>query len=255
MGHRAEFWTFVSDNVVALSTVVTGVGILIWQAVSDPANLEPVTAAILGLLCLLATSEMVESRKRLDRIQDTIDEEMAKIVAYLPVAEIRRFPDSASSIAYLCRRMGEAKTSIDLAAIDVSVRTPAKQARDTFLQVRSNVVAEGTVRFRYLFRPNQGRINRLEDLLSKSIPGKFFVASLPYHIESIPQPPFYIFDGEEVCARSPYEVGKEEVYVSVRHPDVVSFFSQWFDHLWTLSVKIDPKLPYEEQIKELDRPL
>ena len=115
------------------------------------------------------------------------------------------------------------------------------------------MVAEGGIRFRYLFRVNQGRIKRLKELLTKAIPGKFFGASLPYDVQSIPLPPFYIFDGEEVCTRSPYDIGEEEVYVSVKHPHVVSFFSQWFDRLWALSMKIDPQALYEEQIEALDR--
>ena len=91
------FWSFIGENIVALSTVFAGVFVLVWQATTDPSNLDPISAAMLALICLLATSEVVERRKRLDKIQNSIDNNIAKILSLLPLAEIKRFPDSISA--------------------------------------------------------------------------------------------------------------------------------------------------------------
>ncbi len=249
---RSRIWAFVSDNIIALSTVVAGVGVIIWQAIAAPSNLDPTSAAILALLCLLATSEIIESRKRLDRIQETIDEQIPKILAVLPTSRIRRFPDSESGTTYLYKRLEDAKTSIDFASVDVVSRATAEQARNKLVETRIKIAASGTVRFRYLFRANTGRIARVKDMLKGAVAGKFFTACLPRDAGNLPVMSFIIFDNEEVFTRNPYEVGEEEIYVAIENPDVAGLFSKWFDRLWNLSVKIDPKLYYEQQAAELD---
>jgi tetrahydromethanopterin S-methyltransferase subunit G len=250
--NSVKFWTFVSDNIVALATVAAGIGVLIWQAIASPENLDSIHAAILGLLILLATAEIVESRKRLDRIQETVDKDMSRILAQLPTTEIRRFPDSEAGITYLSRRLDEAEGSIDFASIDVRSRTTAKQVRERLKKARVGTAAGGEVRFRYLFRPSQGRITRVKEMLSTAVPGKYFTAALKGDLQGVPLMPFTILDDQEVFARSPYAVGEDEVYVSITHPEVVALFSQWFNRLWATALKIDPKIPYEEQAKELE---
>lgn len=249
---RAKFWAFVGDNIVALSTVIAGVGVIIWQAIADPANPDPVLTAILGLLCLLATSEMVESRKRLDRIQSTVDRQVAQILTLLPVAEVRRFPDSESALTYLSRRAKDAGVSIDYASLDV-VRSRVRSAHKKWLRDRNDLIEGGETRYRYLFRANAQRNVQVRKWLSNSVAGRFFTAGFSPRSLNAPMMVFVVLDNEEVFVRSPYEVGEDEVYMSIRHPDVVALFSQWFNRLWASATKIDPRLSYEQQVAELDR--
>ena len=246
------FWAFVGENIVALATVVAGIGVIIWQAVAAPADLDPVSVAVLGLLCLLATSEMVESRKRLERLQQTLDDDLSRIMALLPMAEVRRFIDSESAFAFLCEKTDMATVSIDHASLDCAVRSRAKQSRDRYTQVRNETIKAGNIRYRYLFYPSEAHIRKVGQWLEDSHVGKFFAASTPGQLSAIPMMVFVIIDNAGVFVRSPYEVGEDEVYLYLQHPGVIALFSQWFRRLWATSVKIDPRLSYEEQLAQLD---
>ena len=249
---RSRIWEFISNNIIGLSTVAAGIGVLIWQAMVAPAQLDPVSTAILGLLCLLATSEIVENRRRLDRIQATVDEEIARMLSVLPTGQIKRFCDSDSALIYLSTRIRDCQVSVDFASLDM-IRSRAKAAQDKLLKARSDSIKSGKARHRYLFQVNERRANLAKEWLVHSVPGKFFTAGFGGFLRTIPMVNIIILDGEEVFTRSPYQVGEEEIYMSIRQTDIVAFFTQWFNQLWNSATRIDPALPHDQQAAEIDR--
>jgi hypothetical protein len=40
-GNSVKFWSFISDNVVALATVAAGLDVLVWQAFASPMGHGP----------------------------------------------------------------------------------------------------------------------------------------------------------------------------------------------------------------------
>ncbi len=248
--NNLKIWSFISENVVALSTVIAGVAILIWQSVTNFQNIDPFSAAILGLLCLLATSEMVEGRKRLEKIQETLDKEISRIAPMLSGVSVKRFSDSESGLNYLCEKINNASVSIDYASIDSQSRTSAGKMLGKLSESQVNVISKGEVRFRYLFQSREGRTKGIQSLLKVAkATGKFFSASLPHNKDEFPILSFVIFDNVELFTRSPYNLGDDEIYLSIQHPDIVSLFLQWYNQLWNIATKIDPRLPYEKQME------
>lgn len=260
---KIRVWDFIGNNIFALSTIVAGVGVISWQSFGNTANFDAVSSAILGLLCLLATSEIIEGRKRLDNIHEDMEIGFSRILSKLPEVEVKRFPDSRTAIEYLCERVSCATVSVDQTSLDKR-RSQDIKLHDKFRRVKDDIIKydKKDIRYRYLFRATERRIEAVKTWLEPSNKGRFFTAGYKASEDSFPLMMFFIFDEEEVYVRNPYGYGEEEVYLSIRHPDIVALFSHCFNHLWRNADrcfehnKNDEKqkqlYEYEQQIKELD---
>jgi hypothetical protein len=250
----SRFWAFVGDNIVSLATIAFGVGVIIWQRISTPSP-DPVSLVILALLCLLATSELVERRRRLAKIQAEVDqireanELLTRKLSQFPDVVVKRFSDYEQAIYHLCERVEAAKVCVQQASIDER-RSTYMRAHDRFHKIRTKVIRDSKIDYRYLFQINERRVNNVSKWLEDT-KGKFFAAGLNIARQPDDTPigflTFTIFDHEEVYVRPPYNLGQSADYLLIRNPEVVNLFSDWFNYLWSQAVRIDPHLPSKQR--------
>lgn len=246
----SQLWDFIAENVLALCTVAAGLGVAVWQIIAKPGSLDPVSVAILGLLTLIATSELVERRRGLKRLQVRCDG-ILDLLVNLPSAHVKRFPDSTTAIVYLAKRAREAQVSIDQASIDRR-RSTYPKPHDQFDTVKSSLIKTGKVEYRYLFGVDGRRTANVIRWLTNS-KGRFVAAGLCTFGDPAGVVSFTVFDRREVFVRNPYCIGQSAVYLSIRQPDVVAMFMAWYEYLWHEAEKIDPNLPPDRQRELLDR--
>ena len=59
----SKAWEFIGDNIISILTIIIGVLVVILSRLNIlPTSIIP--EALLALLCMLATSELVERRKK-----------------------------------------------------------------------------------------------------------------------------------------------------------------------------------------------
>jgi hypothetical protein len=82
---------------------------------------------------------------------------------------------------------------------------------------------------------------------------KVFVASISSQFGNLPLPVIHIFDYEEVCTRSPFETGEDEIYISLSSRKSLNSSSNASINFWFTPTKLDPTMNYAEQAVFLDR--
>ncbi len=190
------------------------------------------------------------------RLETPVFNALGHYLSHQPAADITTFCDSGGALAYLAGRVLETKTSLDHMAIDVR-RSRASRGHEEFMRARESVVREGRVRLRYLTSARRREepelsVNRISRWLRDATPGKFFTAVLQHDAQCVPLVSAMIIDAQEVYVRPPYDLGEEEVYISIRHEGIVLLFRQWFEQLWQAADKIDPGCSYNDQLTRLE---
>lgn len=85
----SDIWAFIGDNVTSLLTVAGGVIAITLEQLGWMPSV-PIHSVILGLLVLLATSELIERRRQLSKIQESI-EKIDERIKFVPGARVVRF--------------------------------------------------------------------------------------------------------------------------------------------------------------------
>lgn len=134
-------WRFIANNIISLATVFAGVGAIILMTIGVVS--PNVTAGVtLALLTLLATSQLVENRIRLSRIEEAI----ALIPEQVSGASVTLLPNVESVMDYLIDRTEGAEVQIDQASID-SRRSRNHVSRKKYDSARMRVIKRDKIRY------------------------------------------------------------------------------------------------------------
>jgi hypothetical protein len=237
-----KVWKFIGTNVVSLTTVLLGVVVLLL----DGLNVIPdsvLSSTVLALLVLLATSELVESRRRLSELDGRLEDISSQLANTIGI-EVKTFSSHDEAIEYITRRTLEASHSIDHAAIDYK-RSRQTPARLRYEKIREKTILSDRVKYRYLGvlyskrRLEFGRRFILEKKTSKFYAGYYLK---PY--PEIPFPFFMVFDKRETVTRYPFEPGQDAGYMSIRSPEVADLFLGYFERLWESSQMLQTEEDY-----------
>src|SRR5687768_14298352 len=101
---RNDAWNFVSSNFITLSTVGAGVIVVVLQ-LFELVNANNITTAILAILILLATSELIDKSKKINNLETLINEGFANTSQALGGCIVRRFTVSEEGFDYLAQRV------------------------------------------------------------------------------------------------------------------------------------------------------
>jgi len=239
----ATIWHFIKKNIISLSTVITGVIILILRSLGlFDFTLQSGLSLILGLLVMLATSEMVDKSKKLDQIEDLISEGFSSTIKSVGGIEIKKFTVISGGFDYLAERLKNTKHEIDHAAFAPPIPRWPKQA-EKYTTSLAKVLKENTVRFRYIadLSPKLGK-SRLENIANRLRDSKikqFYSAYFEQAGNSIPQVSFMIFDQEEILLYYPPIIGEVETALAIKHPEIVRVYAKYFNKLWSDATKIE----------------
>jgi hypothetical protein len=227
--------------------------------------LEKQTPALTLLVAtLIAGHLLIERRRKLDRIERRIDEGVQSTIAALKGAEVKRLVNKEELFKYFRRRIHEARKSVDdltWGPVDTSYGTPAATtAFRRYLEEIPRVCRKPNFVYREVMTfPTNYRLERAVKLINRNLPC--------YHLKyyDLPHegmPPFFQFlviDSEEVIFafhRYPYLPNEGGLHLSVKHPDIVKVFQDYYNSIWlgATDLKVGQKI-HAEQLGRIQKQL
>jgi hypothetical protein len=244
---KSSIWSFIGDNFISLATIIAGIGVIIInQFFVLPTAV--ITSSILALLTLLATSEIVDSRRKLSNLEEGIINISDQIKSEQKVKVIK-FQNSDEALDYLAKRLKTATQSVEQASLDL-IRSRDTTSRENFRKSREQVIMADRIKYRYI--GVLYGVNRLEEIykyISKNKlkrPHLYFAGFYLCPTPQIPMMNFVIFDRMEVFARTPYSTGQDEYYLSFQCPEIAEIFLGYFEKIWDSSIKVENQEDYNE---------
>lgn len=244
---RGAFWEFIGDNLIPLATVLAGVLAIALQMLGKLSDSD-MLLVVLGLLCLLATQEIVERSKRLGRIEDRV-QQILESLAYAGLPEkIQILHGSNEWYRYVTARMLSARKSIDDSGLTPRFWGLVEDSvmKDNYYTTCEKIIAAGQVRYRHIVMfYDKGRFERVEKYITQYGAAKnYFAAYYPVNLQKvIPLLSVLIIDNEEVVVGvyySAYFPGGEQDYAFViRQPDIVRLFADYYNLLWRAAIKLN----------------
>jgi len=235
---RISSWKFISRNFTPFITIIMGVVVIILSQLSIISD-NIVNSTILGLLVLLATSELVDKRASLESIDNRLEEISLDISEVTHGVKAIKFNNNKDLLEYLTSRTLASAICIDQASIDYR-RTSSNLAREEYNIARDTIIKSDKLKYRYLGVLYEAR--RMEIARTYALDKRyenFFAAYYPKPSTEFPLMNFVIFDKKEVLARYPYEQGQDEGYIVIQSVHVANLFLGYFDSLWANAQKIN----------------
>lgn len=245
----SHFWEFVGSNGFSLITIITGVVVIVLDQLGQISS-SVVSSTILGLLALLATSEIVESRGKLSKLEEKIDDLSTQLLGVSQGIKVIAFSTNSEALEYAGNRMREATKSVDLASIDRrrSMQTPSLRK---YYSGREKAAISNKVKFRYIAAlDNERRLNYAWKYVSDPKIHNFYAGFYTAPSE-IPLMTFTIFDREEIFTRHPFQLGADEGYISIKSPEVVELFLAYYERLWEGTHKLQTQEDYRALVEHL----
>lgn len=236
---KKRFWEFVGDNFMSIATIIAGVLVFVLSSIGLISD-KLVISAILGLLSLLATSEIVDKTRKLNRIEELTRKGFEQTVRDLQGVHVRTWSwtDTNGYLRYLQKRFREARLSIDHAALSPPLPRWFEEMKG-YEEAIQNVLTENKVRYRYIaVFEDPARVERVKRCLTNKVVKRYFVGYYDIDAEAIPIPSFSIIDEEEVLLYFPTAYGELEAWISIRHKDVARAYTSHFRRLWEQSHKL-----------------
>jgi hypothetical protein len=249
----SKIWDFIGTNVISLATILLGVIVI----ALDQLGLIPnsiVSSAILALLALLATSEIVERKSKLSQMEESLESISKQLVDAVHGVKVRTFLNYDEAIDYLAKRTREARYSIDQASIDRKRMTRLTPATERFSQARTEVILSDRTKYRYLaVLYARRRLDQSREWVSNQTLHNLFTGFYPEPSLEIPLLSFTVIDKEEVFTRYPFELGQDSGYIAIRNSQVANLFLGYFERLWDDAQKIENEEDYDRLASALAR--
>lgn len=197
------------------------------------------TAAMTLLLLAVAASYLVSERLgQLNRIERLIVENTERTLSSLAGVEAKLFPTAEEAFDYMAAGIKRASHEIDHAALAPPIGRRAPFAQNWEVAI-GEVLKARRVKYRYVasFSDN-ARQKRVRHHLKDSSVQQYYVC---YYEEFDSAPPalsFILIDDREVIMHYPYEPGQAEMFLSVKHSDVVRLFAAYFRRIWASGTDI-----------------
>ena len=153
------------------------------------------------------------------------------------IGEIHVLKTTEEAFDYLAKQYEKAQLSIDQAAIAPSISTSKAYSR--YDQVLKRILKNNQVKYRHVTFLDSIRWKRLRVFLQDEKIEKYFARCYDLPEESLPGLSFSIIDDEEIVMRYPYDPGQSEIWLSIKHPEVVRLFSAYYRNLWANGIALD----------------
>lgn len=231
-------WKFVVGNVLTIVTIITAVAALVLSRLGFIEE-DLLPSFIIGLLALIATTQLIDNRRSLFRLSNQLIDLEEKVTSLEVGYRVKKFVTTESALTYLAERTSSARESIDQASLDKQ-RARNSPARLFYESARKQLIHSDRITYRYLgVTEDQSRILAVKKVMNERVLYKFFAAFRKNPPEGLSLMSFTIFDKEEVFARAPYSIGENPIYISIRCPELATVFEGYFDNLWRKSDKVE----------------
>lgn len=217
--------TVVASVLVALLDLFGLVESIPWLTNRIPT----MTLLILAILAGYLISERSGEREELRGLKTLISENTKVTIASLSGVEASTKLSAEEAYEYIVKTYETAQRSIDAGILAPSLsRGLPRQAIE---EARAKILKSNKVNFRYITFLDKAQWARMKPYITDSAIQKLYFR----YFEPIRQPPlmsFLIIDNQEVYMRYPHEPGEPEIYLSVKHPEVVQLFAAYFRSMW-----------------------
>jgi len=248
----SKIWDFIGSNIISLLTIMLGLIVVVLSQLKIlPDTIIPAT--LLALLCLLATSELVEGRKKLSKVEEKLDDVANQILQATQGIKTISFQTHEDAILYHAKRILEATLSIDHASIDHRRTQDDTPERKKFENAREKAALSSQIKYRYVsVLHSKRRLDLGHNFIIDKKARNFFAGYFPKPEHEIPLMSFVIIDKKEVITRYPYEHGQDSGYIAIQSPVVVKLFLGYFERLWEDSEKLRDMKDYTDLKKHVE---
>lgn len=224
------------ENIALLATVVASVLVALLdlfglvESIPWLTNRIPtITLLILAILASYLISERSGEREELKGLKTLISENTKVTIASLSGVEASTKLSAEEGYEYIAKIYETAQRSIDAAILApvLSRGLPRKVIDEAF----TKMLKANKVNCRYITYLDNAQWERMRPYITDSANQKLYFR----YFEPIRKPPlmsFLIIDNQEVYMRYPHEPGEPEIYLSVKHPEVVQLFAAYFTSMW-----------------------
>lgn len=228
-------------TLIAIITISIIVSVLDFAGVLDNISwLAGRTASFTLLLVAVIASYLVSERfGKLEKIEKSISINTEKLLSSLSGVEAKTIPTAEEALEYMATRVALAENKIDHAALAPPIprRAPYSNKWEKSIE---KVLKSNKVMYRYIASfSDKARAERVQNYVSNPSIQKYFVRFYELGNGSAPALSFVMIDDTEVIMHYPYEPGQSEVFLSIKHPDVVRLFEAYFRSLWNNAKKVD----------------
>lgn len=252
MSEKVERITLITTVAVSLL-----ISILDLLGVLDTIHwLSGRTSAITLLVVALIAGYIASERfGRLERIERSITDNTERILTSLSGVEANLLPTADEAFKYMAESIVKAEHRIDHAAL-----APPIQRREPYSkiweQAITKVLKANKVMYRYITASfaDAARWERVKRRLTDPNIQKYYVGYYHVSASTIPLLSFFLIDEREVIMRYPYEPGQLEMFLSIKHPDVVRLFAEYYRNLWRQAKHLNSD-NLQEIIEKMDRSL
>jgi hypothetical protein len=231
---------YLRKNFFSLLTIILGlVALVLTQLKFLPP--DTIGSTTLALVIFLATSQLVDNARKLEKIEKSITDGFQGAITSLDGVSVIRLDEPEKGLLYLADKVKNAKSRLDHVSLSPPIPRNNLGAIE-WEKAIEKVLLSNKVRYRYICAfYDQRRIERVKKHLLNSKISKYFVGYFPSQPHSAPMPNFLLVDDEEVIAIFPFAYGEPEVWVSIKHPEVIKMFSRYFQRLWNDCEKLTGK--------------
>lgn len=210
-------------------------------------SIESMTKNILLLLSFFSSTILILMNSKFENLEKSIDMKYGQIIDNLGGVNVTRFCLVDEGFIYWTRRINESEKEIQHAAFAPPIAVLSKK-RDQYEKTIEKKLKQNHVRYRYIARlgeiaEDNSRMRRL-DYIKKLLEDKEVKKYLPAYFEfdpkigEDPSPSFMILDHEEVIAYYPKIFGEEEVILSIKHPQILKMYEDYFLYLYSQAKKL-----------------
>jgi len=235
---KYQFWTFVKENVVSITTVLVGFIALILQGLGIISQ-QTIAGTTLALVALLATSEIVERQQQMAKIEKSMLDEkeaLAHSVDKLMIDELT----SEELFEFYRYQLLTVKESV-LWASPEPRRGSSPGTRRPYEDAFDKVVSVGKIHLSWIScMTDKARAERALRLIKKnSDNSKLYIGKFNAPLDGFPLFSFAIFDNKILVTRAPLGKGKAGKYLIIRNLAIVEMFADYFYHLLEKSEKLE----------------
>jgi hypothetical protein len=223
--------TFFASNIVSLITILSG-GVAL---ALDRFGLLPPTSlpkVLLALVCLLATSEIVDKARRFDRLHDTVSRGFDDLARRLGKTALER-STSEQAHQYLTEAILRANTCVHHAAVGPGFARMLPEYKKKYYAAIEKKLRESRISYRHVTSFfDLARLTRVQRWLEDPTIHKYFVAYYPAAPAAAATIYFVIVDEEEAVVRFPRAAGEPDEYLRTAEPELVKLFLDYHRLLW-----------------------
>jgi hypothetical protein len=247
---KKPLWDYINKNFFSILTVFGGsVALLLSRIGVLPQDI--IAPTTLALVLLLATSQLVDNARKLENIESALKHGFQETILSLGGVSVIHIAEPEKGQVYLAECVKNAKSRLDHVALSPPI--PRNHSGSIELeQAIEKTLLLNLVRYRYICSfYDSARATRVKKHLSNSKISKYFVGYFETQPNSVPLPNYLIVDDSEVVAIFPYIYGEPEVWLSIKHPEIVKMFSKYTERLWVESKKLTMKDVQSEKFIEV----